>query len=90
MYFVLIAAVGLMSLQGRGCPQNEPAGLQWLKKATDGASLYGAGLLALHYFNSKLFSKAAEVAYRYMYIDHNHVRMHVVCPASSLTWHIAT
>ena len=63
-FIACIAAVGLMSINGRGCPRDEPAGLRWLKRATEGGSLYGSGLLALHYFTSKLFSKATEIALR--------------------------
>lgn len=58
------AAEGLMRLNGRGCPQDETAGLQLLRKATAGGSLYAAGLLALYYFTSKLFFKATEMALR--------------------------
>ncbi|CAI8049181.1 LRP2-binding protein, partial [Geodia barretti] len=57
-----MAAAGLMRLNGRGCPRDVTAGLQLLKNAAAGGSLYAAGLLALHYFTSKLFSKSTETA----------------------------
>ena len=56
--------MGLMSINGRGCPRDVPSGFQWLKRATEGGSLYAAGLLAFHYFTSKLFSKSTETAFR--------------------------
>ena len=55
-----------MRLNGRGCPRDVTAGLQLLKNAAAGGSLYAAGLLALHYFTSKLFSKSTETALRYI------------------------
>ena len=65
--FPPIAAAGLMRLNGRGCPRDVSAGLQLLKNAAAGGSLYASGLLALHYFTSKLFSKSTETALRYIY-----------------------
>ena len=66
-----------MSIHGRGCPQDEPAGLQWLKQAAEGGSLYGIGLLTLHYFTNKLFTKAAESAYRHVHTCvHTHTHTH--------------
>ena len=55
-----------MSLNGRGCPRDVPTGVQWLKRATERGSVYAAGLLALHYFTSKLFSKSTEMALRWV------------------------
>ena len=61
------AAVGMMYLNGQGCDRDEEMGLDWLKKSAEGDCAYGTGLLALHYYSRKLFSKAAETAFRYVY-----------------------
>ena len=60
-----IAAVGMLLLKGLGCPaKDEEGGLQWLKRSMEGGCAYGTGLLALQYYTSKLFSKAAETAFK--------------------------
>jgi len=43
---------------------NEDNALKWLKKSSDDGCVYGAGLLAHFYFIRKLFSKAAETAFK--------------------------
>ncbi len=57
----LAAALGLLCV--RGSRGNEE-GLQWLKRSSEGGCVYGTGLLAHLYFIRKLFSKAAETAYK--------------------------
>ena len=54
----------MMYLKGHGCVRDEEEGLKWLKRSAEGACVYGTGLLALHYFTRKFFSKAAETAFK--------------------------
>lgn len=70
-----------MNLNGRGCPRDVPAGLRWLKQATESGSVYATGLLALHYFTSKLFSKSTETSMRSVriyYIIYQEHQLHLV------------
>ena len=60
-----LASLGEMLLNGQGCGKEEGLGLQWLKRSAEGGCVHGTGLLALHYYTRKLFSKAAEMAFRY-------------------------
>ncbi len=60
------AAVGTMYLNGQGCDKDEATGLECLKQSSEGGCMYGTGRLALHYFSTKLFSKAAETAFKYV------------------------
>lgn len=59
-----MASLGEMLLHGEGCGKEEGLGLQWLKRSAEGGCVHGTGLLALHYYTRKLFSKAAETAFR--------------------------
>ena len=58
------ATVGMMYLQGQGDTRNDERGLWWLKKSSEGGCVYATGLLAHHYYTTKLFSKAAETAFK--------------------------
>jgi TPR repeat protein len=65
-YFMcsVLAAVGVMLIQGQGCDRNEESGLQWLKDSASTGSPYGEGLLSRQYLARKLYSKACEAAFR--------------------------
>ncbi len=56
----------MMYLNGQGCDRDEETGLECLKKSAKGGCVHGTGLLALHYYSRKLFSKAAETAFKYV------------------------
>lgn len=43
---------------------NAQEGLAWLRKSVRGGCVYGEGVLSRHYLAMKLFSKAAETAFR--------------------------
>ena len=65
LHFTFVsAAVGMMYLQGQGCMRDDEKGLWWLKKSSEGGCVYATGLLAHHYYTTKLFSKAAETAFK--------------------------
>ena len=64
MQSLLPAAVGKLYVDGQGCAKDTEKGLPWLKKSAEGGCVYGMGLLAHHYFTTKLFSKAAETAFK--------------------------
>lgn len=54
-----------MLIQGQGCETNAQEGLHWLKQSAQGGCVYGEGLLARRYLAMKLYSKAAQTAFRY-------------------------
>ena len=62
------AALGLFYAQGRvlggGDHTDDETGLVWLKKSSASGCVHGTGLLALQYYTKKLFSKAAETAFK--------------------------
>ena len=60
------AALGLFYVQGQGSGDHtdDETGLTWLKKSSASGCLHGTGLLALQYYTKKLFSKAAETAFK--------------------------
>ena len=60
------AALGLFYVQGQGGgdPGDDETGLTWLKKSSASGCIHGTGLLALQYYTKKLFSKAAETAFK--------------------------
>lgn len=60
----LLAAVGVMMIQGQGCARNEGEGLEWLKKSAKKGSVYGQGLVSRQYLAMKLYTKAAEAGFR--------------------------
>lgn len=63
-----VAALGLFYVQGQGGSSgdqgDDETGLTWLKKSSASGSIHGTGLLALQYYTKKLFSKAAETAFK--------------------------
>lgn len=60
------AALGLFYVQGQGSGDqgDDETGLTWLKKSSASGCIHGTGLLALQYYTKKLFSKAAETAFK--------------------------
>lgn len=59
-----MAALGLFHLDGQGSNKDSENGLAWLKKSSASGCIHGTGLLALQYYTRKLFSKAAETAFK--------------------------
>ncbi len=58
---LFIAALGLLCVRRSG---GDEEGLHWLKRSSEGGCVYGTGLLSHLYLIRKLFSKAAETAYK--------------------------
>ena len=62
------AALGLFYLDGQGggggTNKDSENGLSWLKRSSASGCIHGTGLLALQYYTKKLFSKAAETAFK--------------------------
>ena len=61
------AALGLFYVQGQGASGDQgddETGLTWLKRSSASGCIHGTGLLALQYYTKKLFSKAAETAFK--------------------------
>ena len=64
------AALGLFYVQGQGASGgggdqgDDETGLTWLKRSSASGCIHGTGLLALQYYTKKLFSKAAETAFK--------------------------
>ena len=64
------AALGLFYVQGQGAgggsgdQGDDETGLTWLKRSSASGCIHGTGLLALQYYTKKLFSKAAETAFK--------------------------
>ena len=59
-----VAALGLLHLRGEGCQKDREIALRWMKRSSESGCVYGTGVLAHHYYCSKLFTKAVETAHR--------------------------
>ncbi|XP_039606932.1 LRP2-binding protein isoform X1 [Polypterus senegalus] len=57
-------ALGVMYLYGYGIPQDTQAAFECLKEASERGNVYAQGHLITHYYNKKLYSRAAELAKR--------------------------
>ena len=57
-------ALGVMFEYGVGVPRDSQAAFKCLKDAAIRGNVYAQGNLALHYYNRKLFNKAADVSKR--------------------------
>ncbi|XP_064382779.1 LRP2-binding protein-like isoform X2 [Halichondria panicea] len=62
-----MASLGLLCV--RSSNHGDEEGLQWLKRSCVGGCVYGTGLLSHFYFIRKLFSKAAETAFKVSELD---------------------
>ena len=63
----ILGTLGLLYTKGEGCAVNKELSLKWLKKSADSGSIYGSGLLSHYYYTMKMYSKAVEIAKKYVF-----------------------
>ncbi len=62
MLTTCVASLGLLCV--RSSNHGDEEALLWFKRSCEGGCVYGTGLLSHLYFIRKLFSKAAETAFK--------------------------
>ncbi|XP_022098362.1 LRP2-binding protein-like isoform X2 [Acanthaster planci] len=62
-------ALGVMYETGQGCRKNSDSAFECLKEASERGNVYAMGNLVAHYYEKKLYTKAAELAARVSQLD---------------------
>ena len=56
--------MGLLYLKGEGCKKDRETALYWMKRSSEGGSIYGTGILSHYYYCNKFFTRAVETAHK--------------------------
>ncbi|XP_072177450.1 LRP2-binding protein-like [Diadema setosum] len=62
-------ALGVLYATGQGCKRDVDSAFECLKEASERGNIYATGHLVAHYYSTKLYTKAAELAARVSQLD---------------------